>query len=148
MLLNPPAQSRKTLVAIWPTDLRQEIMIKIFITTLFIVLVTPMFSQTRTKADAMKFADTLYSRILEGTNISTLARIYSEDPGSAKDGGFIQFNPTKHQLNPNFNNQIMQLKAGETSKPFETEYGYHIAQLALKSDTLVQVRHILITFKR
>jgi parvulin-like peptidyl-prolyl isomerase len=134
-------------VAIW-TDINNKNMAKTFVTTLFILIVTISFSQTRTKADAKIFADNLYSQILDGKSISTLARLYSDDLGSAKDGGFIKFNPGKKQMIATFENSILQLTENQTSKPFETEYGYHIVKMVSKTDTLLQVRHILISFKK
>ena len=74
----------------------------------------------------------------------TLAKMYSEDPGSARNGGEYGFQG-RGQLVPEFANVVFNLTdPKKVSKVFETEYGYHIAQLIEKRGDRVSYRHILL----
>jgi len=88
----------------------------------------------------------LRSRVLKGENFSTLAILYSEDPGSAKKGGELGFYG-RGQLYPEFEAVAFKLKEGEISNLVETEAGYHIIQLIERKGDYVNVRHILLTPK-
>lgn len=77
-------------------------------------------------------------------SFSLLARLYSEDPGSARRGGEYGFQ-SRSQLVPEFANVVFNLTdPDKISKVFETEYGYHIAQLIEKRGDRVSYRHILL----
>ena len=88
----------------------------------------------------------LRSRILKGERFSTLALLYSEDPGSAKKGGELGFQG-RGELVPEFEAAAFALKDGEISEVVETEYGYHIIQMIERRGDYVNVRHILLTVK-
>lgn len=88
----------------------------------------------------------LRSRILKGERFSTMALLYSEDPGSAKKGGELGFKG-RGELVPEFEAAAFALKDGEISEVVETEYGYHIIQLIERRGEFVNVRHILLTVK-
>lgn len=88
----------------------------------------------------------LRSRILKGERFSTMALLYSEDPGSAKKGGELGFQG-RGELVPEFEAAAFALKDGEISEVVETEYGYHIIQLIERRGDYVNVRHILLTVK-
>lgn len=88
----------------------------------------------------------LRSRILKGERFSTLALLYSEDPGSAKKGGELGFHG-RGEFAPEFEAAAFALKDGEISEVVETEYGFHIIQLIERRDDNVNVRHILLTVK-
>ncbi len=86
-----------------------------------------------------------YTERIEKGEISfgTLARLYSEDPGSARRGGEYGFQG-KGEVVPEFANVVFNLTdPKKVSKVFETEYGYHIAQLIEKRGDRVSYRHIL-----
>lgn len=85
----------------------------------------------------------LRARILAGENFSTLAILYSEDPGSAKNGGELGFYG-RGQLYPEFEAVAYKLKDGEVSEIVETEAGYHIIQLIERKGDYINVRHILL----
>lgn len=82
-------------------------------------------------------------RINNGSSFSTLAVLYSEDPGSAKNGGEY-LGIKRGQFVKEFEAVAFNLKAGEISKPFKTEYGYHIVQLQRRRGEELDLRHILI----
>ena len=86
-----------------------------------------------------------YAERVEKGEISfgTLARLYSEDPGSARRGGEYGFQ-SRGEVVPEFANVVFNLTdPKKVSKVFETEYGYHIAQLIEKRGDRVSCRHIL-----
>ncbi len=85
-------------------------------------------------------------RILKGESFSTLAILYSQDPGSAKEGGELGFYG-RGQLYPEFEAIAFKLKEGEVSNVVETEAGYHIIQMIERKGDYVNVRHILLVPK-
>lgn len=85
----------------------------------------------------------LRSRILKGENFSTMAILYSEDPGSAKKGGELGFYG-RGQLYPEFEAIAFKLNEGEISNIVDTEAGYHIIQMVERKGDYINVRHILL----
>lgn len=83
-------------------------------------------------------------RVTSGeTSFSTLALLYSEDQGSARVGGELDFRG-RGELDPNFATVAFNLTdPNKVSKIVESEYGYHIIQLIEKRGDRVKVRHIL-----
>ena len=99
--------------------------------------------------EKLEVKDRLYglrNRILKGERFSTLALLYSEDPGSAKKGGELGFKG-RGELVPEFEAAAFALKDGEISEVVETEYGFHIIQMIERRGDNVNVRHILLTVK-
>ncbi len=77
------------------------------------------------------------------SSFSTLARLYSEDEGSARQGGEIGFKGRAETV-PEFSSVAFSLTDPKTvSKIVKTEYGYHIIQLIARKGDKVNVRHIL-----
>jgi peptidyl-prolyl cis-trans isomerase SurA len=72
-----------------------------------------------------------------------LAKTYSEDPGSAPEGGDLGFFDRSTMFNE-FTAMAFKLKAGELSPVFETEAGYHILQVIERRGEQVHARHILV----
>lgn len=78
------------------------------------------------------------------TSFSTLATLYSEDPGSARFGGELPDYVVRTELDPAFANVAFSLNDPKTiSKVVESEYGFHIIQLVDKRGDKIKVRHIL-----
>jgi len=73
-----------------------------------------------------KLADQLESQLKNGADFATLAKKYSKDPGSAKQGGKLTI--TKGQTVKPFDTMAFSLKTGDTSAPVHTQYGWHIIQ--------------------
>ena len=97
----------------------------------------------------LEVKDRLYKmrkRILNGERFSTLALLYSEDPGSAKKGGELGFTG-KGEFAPEFEAAAFNLREGEISEVVETEFGFHIIQMIERRGDYVNVRHILLTVK-
>ncbi len=84
----------------------------------------------------------LRERIVSGDKFSTMAILYSEDPGSSRIGGEY-FGVKKGQLEKKFESVIFSLSDGELSNVFQTEYGYHIAKLLNRNGGIVDFAHIL-----
>lgn len=77
------------------------------------------------------------------SSFSTLAILYSEDPGTARYGGELDYTG-KGELDPAFANVAFSLTdPKKISKVVESEYGYHIIQLIDKRGDKVKIRHIL-----
>jgi len=69
--------------------------------------------------------------------------LYSEDPGSNRNGG--EYKGIKRgQFVKEFDAVSYNLAIGEISKPFRTEFGYHIVQLQAKRGEELDLRHILV----
>ncbi|MCD4747567.1 MAG: peptidylprolyl isomerase [Bacteroidales bacterium] len=83
------------------------------------------------------------NRIKNGEGFSTLAILYSEDPGSAKKGGELGLYG-RGELFPEFEAVAFKLNPDEISEIVETEAGFHIIQLIERKGEYVNVRHILL----
>ncbi|BAU56508.1 Peptidyl-prolyl cis-trans isomerase SurA [Halorhodospira halochloris] len=81
-----------------------------------------------TDDDVRQRLESFLERIEEGESFEYLARMYSEDPGSEADGGNIGWT-SPGQLVPEFQEQLDKLEPGETSEPFQTQYGWHIVRV-------------------
>ena len=85
----------------------------------------------------------LRERIMNGEKFSTLARIYSEDPGSARRGGELGL-ASKSIFWPAFSDAAMALRPGTISQIVETPDGFHIIEVIEKKGDMFNARHILI----
>lgn len=85
----------------------------------------------------------LKDRIENGTSFSSMAILYSEDPGSNKKGGEYKA-IQRGVFVKEFEAIAFNLKKGQISDPFKTEFGYHIVQLLEKRGEELDLRHILI----
>ena len=82
-------------------------------------------------------------RIIGGERFATLARLYSEDPGSARKGGELGM-ASKSIFWPAFSDAAMSLKPGTISQIVETPDGFHIIEVLEKKGDMFNARHILI----
>jgi peptidyl-prolyl cis-trans isomerase SurA len=94
------------------------------------------------KAEVRQKLLDLRSRIINGENFSTLAVLYSEDPGTAPRGGETGY-MTRGELAKPYADAAWSLKEGTVSKIIETEFGFHIIQLIDRKGDMVNSRHIL-----
>ncbi len=81
-------------------------------------------------------------RIMNGEKFSVLARIYSQDPGSARRGGELGM-ASKSVFWPAFSDAAMALKPGIVSQIVETPDGFHIIEVIEKKGDMFNARHIL-----
>ena len=82
-------------------------------------------------------------RIINGEKFSTLARIYSQDPGSARKGGELGM-ASKSIFWPAFSDAAMSLKPGVVSQIIETPDGFHLIEVLEKKGDMFNARHILL----
>ena len=98
------------------------------------------------EAAAMAVKERLLSlreRIIHGEKFATLARIYSEDPGSARRGGELGM-ASKSIFWPAFSDAAMALRPGVISQIVETPDGFHIIDVIEKKGDMFNARHILL----
>lgn len=95
------------------------------------------------KAEARQRLLDLRSQILEGKSFAVLARLYSEDTESAKNGGEIGY-MTRGELEKEYADVAFSLTKNTVSRIVETKYGFHIIQLIDRKGDMVNTRHILI----
>ena len=98
------------------------------------------------EAAAMAVKERLLSlreRVINGEKFATLARIYSEDPGSARRGGELGL-ASKSIFWPAFSDAAMALRPGVISQIVETPDGYHIIEVIEKKGDMFNARHILL----
>ena len=81
-------------------------------------------------------------RIMAGEKFATLARIYSEDPGSSRRGGELGM-ASKSIFWPAFTDAAMALKPGIISQIVETPDGFHLSEVLEKKGDMFNARHIL-----
>lgn len=93
--------------------------------------------RARAKSDLEK----LLEQVRAGKNMSTLARLNTDDTGSAAKGGEIK--ARVGMMVPAFESTVMSLKVGEISDVFETEYGYHFVKLLDRKGENYTCQHIL-----
>jgi len=94
------------------------------------------------KAEVRQRLLELRSRIINGESFSTLAVLYSEDPGTAPKGGELGF-MMRGELAKPYAEAAWSLKQDVVSKIVETEFGFHIIQLIERKGDMVNSRHIL-----
>lgn len=87
--------------------------------------------------------EAIRARVKNGEDFGNLARLYSQDQGSAPDGGDLGF-ADRSTFVKEFAAMAFKLKAGEISPIFETDYGFHFLQVIERRGEQVHVRHILI----
>ncbi|WP_371257908.1 peptidylprolyl isomerase SurA [Pseudomonas sp. URMO17WK12:I4] len=90
------------------------------------ILIKP--SEIRTDAEAKVLAERLYQRIESGEDFAELAKNFSEDPGSALNGGSLNW-IDPNALVPEFREVMNNTASGEVSKPFKSQFGWHVLQV-------------------
>ncbi len=108
-----------------------------------IIQMTPKVEQAeidRVKNELRSFTD----RVTKGeTSFSTLARLYSEDPGSARMGGEMDY-MGRAELDPAFADVAFNLTdPKKISKIVESDFGFHIIQYVDRRGEKMKLRHIL-----
>ena len=100
----------------------------------------------KAKQAAYNFAKALLDSLNEGADFSELAKKYSEDPGSASQGGDLGF-VKRGVFYPEFESVAFSLEVGQTSGVVESPVGFHIIQLIEKRGESIHTRHILIKIR-
>jgi peptidyl-prolyl cis-trans isomerase SurA len=90
------------------------------------ILVQP--SEIRTPAQTKALIEEIDAKLAAGADFAELAIEYSEDPGSALNGGDLGWT-SGDEFVPEFQSAMAATATGEISKPFESQYGWHILQV-------------------
>lgn len=98
-------------------------------------------SEIRSPEETKKLAARLYERLRSGEDFAELAKQFSEDPGSALNGGDLNW-IDPNALVPAFREEMARTAIGELSKPFESQFGWHVLQVLDRrsTDSSVQMR--------
>ncbi|RLQ97301.1 peptidylprolyl isomerase [Falsibacillus albus] len=91
----------------------------------------PEIKASHILVDDEKTANEIETKLKNGEKFADLAKKYSKDTGSAKNGGDLGWFG-QGKMDPTFEKAAYALKVGEVSKPVKTQYGYHIIKLTDK----------------
>jgi len=95
-----------------------------------ILIANPANSDADQVDTALITANAVYDKLIHGADFSELAKEYSKDPGSASKGGALGWISYGGPIIKKFQDVAFDLKnTGEISKPFQTQFGYHIVKL-------------------
>ncbi|UWX57615.1 peptidylprolyl isomerase [Chlorobaculum sp. MV4-Y] len=108
------------------------------------IIKMPVVSEAAKQA-ALDKIKAVQQQLEAGGSFATLAREYSDDPGSREKGGDLGFT-RKGELVQSFEDAASALKPGQISGIVETRFGYHIIQLIEKNGNRIHARHILALF--
>jgi peptidyl-prolyl cis-trans isomerase D len=93
-----------------------------------ILIQVPKGADKATVEAAHKKAEDLLAKIKAGKSFAELAKKYSDDPGSAEQGGDLGYF-ARGVMDPAFEKAAFSLKVGEVSKPVRTSFGFHLIKL-------------------
>ena len=77
---------------------------------------------------AKQLIDSIYKRVKAGEDFATLAATYSNDPGSAQDGGSLGW-VSPGMMVPEFDQRMQNTPVNQVTEPFQTQFGWHILQV-------------------
>lgn len=92
-------------------------------------------------------AEAVLERIRAGEDFAALAKEYSQDPGSASQGGDLGFFG-RGTMVPAFEDVAFSLKASEVSDLVQSQFGFHIIRVEEISGDQVRARHILFLLQK
>lgn len=104
---------------------------------------------TLTREEKQQFrerAENLRKQVIDGTDFATIARLYSDDKGSAINGGDLGFS-TRDTFVKEFSAVAFRMKPGEISQVFESEFGFHFLQVLERRGEEIKTRHVLVSIK-
>ena len=90
------------------------------------ILVQP--SEIRSETQTELLINEIFTKIEEGEDFKILARQYSEDPGSKMSGGDLGWTPSG-TFTPEFESVMNNSELNEVSKPFKSQFGWHILEV-------------------
>ncbi|PHX41907.1 molecular chaperone SurA [Pseudomonas syringae pv. syringae] len=96
------------------------------------ILIKP--SEIRNEEETKRLAQKIYDRIENGEDFAELAKSFSEDPGSALNGGDLNW-VDPNSLVPEFRQVMSETPQGVLSKPFQTQYGWHVLEVLGRRST-------------
>jgi peptidyl-prolyl cis-trans isomerase SurA len=90
------------------------------------VLIQP--SEIRTHQEALELSESLRQEIADGRDFDEIAKLFSDDPGSALSGGDLGWNRAGTFV-PIFEQQMKDSEINQLSKVFESEHGFHFLEV-------------------
>lgn len=105
------------------------------------ILIAPKASPER-QAEARKQAEDVLARLKNGEDFETLAKQYSQDPGSGARGGDLGYF-SRGTMVPEFEKAAFDLNAGDLSDVIQSSFGFHIIRVDEIAGDQVRARHIL-----
>lgn len=90
------------------------------------ILIKP--NAIRSEAETQRLVERLHQRILAGEDFAELAKSFSEDPGSALNGGDLNW-IDPNSLVPEFREVMAKTPSGQLSEPFKSPYGWHVLEV-------------------
>ena len=106
-------------------------------------IVVPAQVNDKAKQAAIAKLNDLRAQILAGADFATLAKQYSEDPGSAKEGGYLG-SFKRGELVPEYEAASMKLEPGQMSPVVQSQFGFHLIQFIERKGNTYSTRHILL----
>ncbi|OAB42733.1 peptidylprolyl isomerase [Paenibacillus glacialis] len=99
-----------------------------------LISLTDANQKARTKEEALKLAKDVKSKLDKGEDFATIAKKYSDDKGSAENGGLYENTPAGTWVEA-FKQSAVTLPLNTISDPVETDYGYHILKVESRTET-------------
>ncbi|MFD2721945.1 peptidylprolyl isomerase [Hymenobacter monticola] len=106
-------------------------------------IVIPAQVNDKAKQAAIAKLNDIRAQVLGGADFATLAKQYSEDPGSAKEGGYLGFFK-RGELVPEYEAASMKLEPGQLSPVVQSQFGFHLIQFIERKGNTYSTRHILL----
>lgn len=107
------------------------------------IIIKPEIPQSEKQKVIDRLNDFRDDVVENGASFSTKAVLYSQDPGSASDGGKMVIT-RKDGLDKEFKDTAFSLQEGEVSEPFASMFGYHIIKVEKVIGQNLEIRHILL----
>ncbi|UXI52521.1 MULTISPECIES: peptidylprolyl isomerase [Acinetobacter] len=85
-------------------------------------------SEVVSPENAKQMIDSLYARLKQGEDFAVLASTFSNDTGSARDGGSLGW-VSPGVMVPEFEQRMKSTAVGQISEPFQSQFGWHILQV-------------------
>lgn len=92
--------------------------------------------------NAEKLTLQIYGQLQKGADFATMAKNYSQDRGSAANGGSLGW-ATPGQMVPEFETTMNKTAVGKMSRPFRSQFGFHILKVEGRKNTQMKTRKAL-----
>ena len=90
------------------------------------ILIKP--SEIRSDEESRDLSESIYRQLLQGTEFAELAKQYSDDPGTALNGGSLGWSE-EGQFVPEFSEVMRKTETGQLSEPFLSPFGWHVLRV-------------------
>ena len=90
------------------------------------ILIKP--SEIRSDKESRDLSESIYRQLLQGSEFAALAKQYSDDPGTALNGGSLGWSE-EGQFVPEFSEVMGKTETGQLSEPFLSPFGWHVLRV-------------------